>query len=99
MAAKCFCGTPQSRNHASLSLCTSGMPGENTWPGRSSGGSTANLSNGANHDSFSPAHGAPSSRAALHNALRRLNLTGERNSIGTITPEKIKAAFLWKDPL
>ena len=38
-------------------------------------------------------------RAALHNALRRLNLAGERSSIGPITPEKIRAAFLWKDPL
>jgi hypothetical protein len=43
--------------------------------------------------------GAPLSRAALHNALRRLNLARERNSIGLITPEKIRAAFLWKDPL
>jgi hypothetical protein len=34
--------------------CASGTPGENGWPGRTNGGSTANLSNGANHGSFSP---------------------------------------------
>jgi hypothetical protein len=54
MAAKCFCGMRQSRNHASLSPCVSGMPGESGWPGRTSGGSTANFSYGASHDSFSP---------------------------------------------
>jgi hypothetical protein len=43
--------------------------------------------------------GAPFSRAALHNALRRLNLARERNSIGVITPEKIRAAFLRGDSL
>jgi hypothetical protein len=43
---------------------------------------------------FPGPNGAPFSRAALHNALRRLNLTGERSSIGPITPEKIRAAFL-----
>jgi hypothetical protein len=48
---------------------------------------------------FPGPNGAPLSRAALHNALRRLNLTGERDSIGPITPEKIRAAFLWRDPL
>jgi hypothetical protein len=48
---------------------------------------------------FPGPNGAPLSRAALHNALRRLNLTGEFNSIGPITPEKIRAAFLWRDPL
>jgi hypothetical protein len=48
---------------------------------------------------FPGPNGAPLSRAALHNALRRLNLTGERSSIGPITPEKIKAAFLWRDSL
>ena len=48
---------------------------------------------------FPGPNGAPLSRAALHNALRRLNLAGERNSIGPITPEKIRAAFLWRDPL
>ena len=42
---------------------------------------------------------APLGRAALHNALRRLNSGGERSSIGPITPEKIRAAFLWRDPL
>jgi hypothetical protein len=73
---------------------------ESGWPARTNGGSTANLSNGANQDSFFPGpNGAPLTRAALHNALRRLNLTGERNSIGPITPEKIRAAFLWRDPL
>ena len=51
---KCFCGTRQSRNHASLSPCVSGTPGESGWPGRINGGSTANLSGGANQDSFSP---------------------------------------------
>jgi hypothetical protein len=48
---------------------------------------------------FPGPNGAPLSRAALHNALRRLNLAGERSSIGPITPEKIRAAFLWRDPL
>jgi hypothetical protein len=43
--------------------------------------------------------GAPLGRAALHNALRRLNAGGERSSIGPITPEKIRAAFLLRDPL
>ena len=47
---------------------------------------------------FPGPNGAPLSRAALHNALRRLNLAGERNSIGLITPEKIRAAFLSGDP-
>ena len=48
---------------------------------------------------FPGPNGAPLGRAALHNALRRLNATGERNSIGPITPEKIRAAFLCGDPL
>jgi len=48
---------------------------------------------------FPGPNGAPLSRAALHNALRRLNLTGERNSTRPITPEKIRAAFLGEDPL
>jgi hypothetical protein len=48
---------------------------------------------------FPGPNGAPLSRAALHNALRRLNLTGDHNSVGPITPEKIRAAFLWRDPL
>ena len=48
---------------------------------------------------FPGPNGAPLSRAALHNALRRLNLTGERNSTRSITPEKIRAAFLWRNPL
>jgi hypothetical protein len=39
---------------------------------------------------FPGPNGAPLSRAALHNALRRLNLAEERNGIGLITPEKIK---------
>jgi hypothetical protein len=47
---------------------------------------------------FPGPNGAPLSRAALHNALRRLNAGGERNSIGPITPEKIRAAFLLRDP-
>ena len=59
MTAKCFCGTLQSKNHASLSPCAFGMPGESAWPGRSSGGSTANRSNGVSQDSFSPGPGAP----------------------------------------
>jgi len=48
---------------------------------------------------FPGPNGAPLGRAALHNALRRLNLAGERSSIGPITPEKIRVAFLWMDPL
>jgi hypothetical protein len=47
---------------------------------------------------FPGPNGAPLSRAALHNALRRLDF-GPPNSIGPITPEKIRAAFLWRDPL
>ena len=43
---------------------------------------------------FPGPNGAPLSRAALHNALRRLDLAGSPNSIGLITPEKIRAAFL-----
>jgi hypothetical protein len=41
-------------DRASLSPCASGTLGESGWPGRTNGGSTANLFNGANHDSFSP---------------------------------------------
>jgi hypothetical protein len=48
---------------------------------------------------FPGPNGAPLSRAALHNALRRLNAGGERNSSRPITPEKIRAAFLLRDPL
>jgi hypothetical protein len=49
---------------------------------------------------FPGPNGAPLSRAALHNALRRLDLAREHNSIQPIiTPEKIRAAFLWRDPL
>jgi hypothetical protein len=48
---------------------------------------------------FPGPNGAPLGRAALHNALRRLNAGGERNSSRPITPEKIRAAFLWRDPL
>jgi hypothetical protein len=48
---------------------------------------------------FPGPNGAPLGRAALHNALRRLNLAGERSSIALITPEKIRAAFLCGDPL
>jgi hypothetical protein len=48
---------------------------------------------------FPGPNGAPLSRAALHNALRRLNLTGEHNNIGSITPEKIRVAFLGGKPL
>ena len=43
--------------------------------------------------------GAPLGRAALHNALRRLHLVGESSSIGPVTPEKIRVAFLRGDPL
>jgi hypothetical protein len=43
---------------------------------------------------FPGPNGAPLGRAALHNALRRLNAVGERSSIGPITPEKIRVAFL-----
>jgi hypothetical protein len=48
---------------------------------------------------FPGPHGAPLSRAALHNALRRLDFARPPNSIGPITPEKIRAAFLLRDPL
>jgi hypothetical protein len=48
---------------------------------------------------FPGPNGAPLSRAALHNALRRLNAGGERNIPRPITPEKIRAAFLLRDPL
>jgi hypothetical protein len=47
---------------------------------------------------FPGPNGAPLGRAALHNALRRLNAVGERSSIGPMTPEKIRAAFLGGDP-
>jgi hypothetical protein len=46
---------------------------------------------------FPGPNGAPLSRAALHNALRRLSLIGEPNSTWPITPEKIRAAFLWRE--
>jgi hypothetical protein len=48
---------------------------------------------------FPGPNGTPLGRAALHNALRRLNAVGERSNIGPITPEKIRAAFLCGDPL
>jgi hypothetical protein len=48
---------------------------------------------------FPGPNGAPLSRAALHNALRRLAFARPANSIGPITPEKIRAAFLIRDPL
>src|SRR6202043_4115793 len=48
---------------------------------------------------FPGPNGAPLGRAALHNALRRLSVSGERSSIQPITPEKIRAAFLRGDPL
>jgi hypothetical protein len=48
---------------------------------------------------FPGPNGAPLGRAALHNALRRLNVVGERSTIGLITPEKIRAAFLCGNPL
>jgi hypothetical protein len=48
---------------------------------------------------FPGPNGAPLSRAALHNALRRLDFATLPNSIGPITPEKIRAAFLVGDPL
>ena len=48
---------------------------------------------------FPGPNGAPLGRAALHNALRRLKAVGESSSIGPITPEKIRAAFLCGDPL
>jgi hypothetical protein len=47
---------------------------------------------------FPGPNGAPLGRASLHNALRRLNAVGERSSIGPITPEKIRIAFLCGDP-
>ena len=48
---------------------------------------------------FPGPNGAPLGRAALHNALRRLNGVAECSSIGPITPEKIRVAFLCRDPL
>ena len=48
---------------------------------------------------FPGPNGAPLGRTALHNALRRLNVVGECSSIGPITPEKIRVAFLCGDPL
>jgi hypothetical protein len=48
---------------------------------------------------FPGPNGAPLSRAALHNALRRLDFAAPPNSIGPITPEKIRAAFLCGDRL
>jgi hypothetical protein len=47
---------------------------------------------------FPGPNGAPLGRAALHNALRRLNAVAARSSIGPMTPEKIRAAFLCEDP-
>jgi hypothetical protein len=47
---------------------------------------------------FPGPNGAPLGRAALHNALRRLNVAGECSSIQPITPEKIRVAFLCGDP-
>ena len=41
--------------------------------------------------------GAPLGRAALQNALRRLGVTGECSSIGPITPERIRVAFLCEE--
>jgi hypothetical protein len=43
--------------------------------------------------------GAPLGRAALHNALRRLIVVGGSSSIQPITPEKIRVAFLCRNPL
>jgi hypothetical protein len=48
---------------------------------------------------FPGPNGAPLGRAALHNALRRLGVAGECSSGGPITPEKIRVAFLCRDPL
>jgi hypothetical protein len=48
---------------------------------------------------FPGPNGAPLGRAALHNALRRLNVVGKRSSIQPVTPEKIRAAFLCGHPL
>jgi hypothetical protein len=48
---------------------------------------------------FPGPNGAPLGRAALHNALRRLRVTGECSSIQPITPERIRVAFLYGDPL
>jgi len=76
------------------------MPGESGWPGQTNGGSTANLSGGANQDSFSPGPTAlPWVEQPCTNALRRLIVGGECSSIQPITPEKIRVAFLGGDPL
>ena len=49
---------------------------------------------------FPGPNGAPLGRAALHDALRRLDVVGELSSssggIQPITPEKIRVAFLGK---
>jgi hypothetical protein len=48
---------------------------------------------------FPGPNGAPLSRAALHNAFRRLGFASPPDRIGPITPEKIRAAFLCGDRL
>jgi hypothetical protein len=48
---------------------------------------------------FPGPNGAPLGRAALHNALRRVDVVGECGSIQPITPEKIRVAFLCGNPL
>jgi hypothetical protein len=48
---------------------------------------------------FPGPNGAPLGRAALHNALRRLNVAEECSTSQPITPEKIRIAFLCGDPL
>jgi len=81
----------QSRNLASLLLALlacwrSGGPPSQRRP-------TANLSNGANHSSFSRANGLPWARAALHNALRRLSVAGSAAAASNHHSGKIMSRF------
>jgi hypothetical protein len=48
---------------------------------------------------FPGPHGAPLSRTALHNALRRIRNGVGEGSCGGLTPQKIRTAFLLGDPL
>jgi hypothetical protein len=69
-AVKCFCGTRQSTNHASLFPCASGIPGESAWPGQTNAALPQSLQWSQSRLLFPGPNGAPMSRAALHNALR-----------------------------
>ena len=75
------------------------MPGESAWPGRTAAALPQIAPWGQSGLLFPGPSGAPLSRATLLNALRRLDFARPPNNIGPITPEKIRAAFLWRDPL